>query len=340
MTYYVRWMLDRSHERNWIRIVIDDYEWLRRELRAVIAFSKMKNLRVLCIGGVAEWKDGKLWGYGSYEAIRKMQEKIGVFIKFMSLDEIEKIFKQTPTTEEMKKDYEFFIKNAVDTKEINKESALNAIKLYYVLKDLMEKYDCKAITINCYATDFIDRTGTTPCYAISRFNDNGIIATCEADFTALLGMLAATYVTGKPAFMGDPIFNKMSPIVINAHCTAPTKLMGLDKEPIRYIATSHYESGKGLATEVSIEEKGPITAILMPNDLHAVIIAKGEITRVGLGLPICRNQIEFKVDNFEKFYEACEENIRFYEHMINVLGDHRMELESLFRLLGIKPIVI
>jgi L-arabinose isomerase len=340
MTYYVKWMLEEPYRRNWIKIIIDDYELLRKELQAIIAFSKIKNVKVLCIGGPAEWKNGKLWGYGSYELIRKIQERIGMKIKFISLDEFERIFKQTSLTEDIQNEYRDFIKNAINIKEIEEKSAINSVKMYYILKSLLKKYDCKAVTINCYATDFIDRTGTTPCYALSRLNDEGIVATCEADFTAMLVMLASFYATGKPAFMGDPIFNEMEPVVINAHCTAATKINGICREPEKYVATSHYESGKGLAVEVLFREGDPITIILLPSDLHVVIIAKGKIVKSGLELPICRNQIMFEVYNFEKFFKACERNIHFYEHMINVIGDHTKELKSFFDLLGVKTIVI
>ncbi|MEM4004826.1 MAG: hypothetical protein QXM43_04230 [Desulfurococcaceae archaeon] len=341
MTYYVKWMLEEPLRRNCIRIVIDDYEWLKKELQAIIGFSAIKNIRVLCIGGPAEWKGGKLWGYGSYETIRKLQQSIGMTVKFISLEELESIFKQTQLTEEMQKEYNDLLKSAVKIKEMkNEKSALDAIKMYYVIKSLVQKYDCNAVTVNCYATDFIDRTGTTPCYAISRLNDEGIVSACEADFSALLAMLAVMYVTKKTAFMGDPIFNEASPIVINAHCTAPTKINGINKPQERYIVTSHYESGKGLATEVLFKEGDPITVILLSNDLKAVIIARGRITKVGLELPICRNQIAFEVEKFDEFFHACEENLHFYEHMINVIGDHWKELASFFNYLGIRTIII
>lgn len=338
LTEHINWILKSIGKQGWACTVVDSYEKLKKEIRAIRAFAKLKKAKVICIGKPNEWKGAEKWG--NYRTIRIMQEKTGINVKFISLDEIEREYEKMEETENMKEDYQKFLQSAESQHDLDEDSARNAVKFYYLMRKIVEDVEADAVTINCYATNLIDRIGTTPCYALARLNDEGIIAACEADFSALFNMMMVSYLTDKPCFMGDAVYNEERCNVINAHCSCPTKLSGYKNRGEPYIATSHYESEKGLTPQVIMKKGQEITITLLPTNMESMVIAKGVITDVNMGYPMCRTQVEFKVENFDEFLKACEDNINFFEHMVNVYGDHREEVARLCRLLGLNPIII
>lgn len=339
---FLDWELSHINKSRWASIVVDSYDWLSEKIRAVRVISKLKKTKILCIGPPSIWTAGKGFRTGNYEFIRNAQEKLGVTIEFISLEEFVEEFKKIGVNTEMRKMYSDFLNKAKEkSSEIKDEkSALGAIKVYFILKKMIERTKSNALTINCYETKVIDKVGTTPCFALEKLNDEGIVAGCEADFDGLINMLMVSYVANKPVFLGDPVFNERVPKIINAHCSCPAKLRGYNKESEPYVATTHYESGKGLTQQMIMKKGQEATIALLPPDLNSMIITKGVITESNMGYPICRTQVEFKVSNLDELWKQCRSHFPWIVHMVNVYGDYTKEIAEVCKLLGIEPIII
>jgi hypothetical protein len=336
---HLDWDLCNIKRSHWVSIVSDSYGELSEKIRVVRAISKLKRAKILCMGPLHKYIGGKALRRGSYEVLRKAQEKLGIAVEFVSLEELTKEFEKKEISDEIRESYKEFLSKAKSSEIKDEESALKAVKVYFILKEMIERTKSDVLTISCYQTKLIDEIGTTPCYAIAKLNEEGIVAGCEADFDALINMLITSYVAGKPVFMGDPVFNERVPKIINAHCLCPSKLGGYDKEGEPYIATTHYESGKGLTYQTIMKKGQKITATLLSPDLSAMIIIRGIITNSNMNYPICRAQVEFEISDPEGLWKECELHIPFIGHMINVYGDYTREIAEACRLLGIEPII-
>jgi hypothetical protein len=51
-------------------------------------------------------------------------------------------------------------------------------------------------------------------------------------------------------------------------------------------------------------------------------------------------QVEFEIDNVEKFWNTCSSHIPFIGHMINVMGDYSKEIAELCKLVNVEPIIV
>lgn len=335
------WDLNQSNRSRWVSIVTDSYDSLSEKIRAIRAISKLQRTKILCVGPLHQHIAGKTLRRGSYEAVRNAQEKLGITIEFASLEDFKKEISVTEVSDEIKQVYKDFMGKAKEVdSSVKDHEALEAVRVYFAWKRMIERTNSTASTISCYQTKIIDEINTTPCYAVSKLNDDGIVTACEADMDALTNMLISSYVSGEPAYMGDPVFNEASNKMINAHCTCPLKLKGYNKENESYVATTHYESEKGLATQTIMEVGSEITVTMLSPDLSAIVITSGVITRSDMRYPACRVQVEFEVENPSEFIHQCKIHIPFIGHMVNVYGDYAREIAEACRILNIEPIVV
>ena len=66
----------------------------------------------------------------------------------------------------------------------------------------MKKYDLNALSLKCF--DILEKLKTTGCYALSKLNDEGIIAGCEGDIVSAVTMLWVYKLTGILPWMANP----------------------------------------------------------------------------------------------------------------------------------------
>lgn len=68
-----------------------------------------------------------------------------------------------------------------------------AFKFYLALKDIVKERKLNYVSVRCF--DIIAPLKTTGCIALSRLNDEGIIAGCEGDLPSTLSMAVLYKVT-------------------------------------------------------------------------------------------------------------------------------------------------
>ncbi len=110
----------------------------------------------------------------------------------------------------------------VDTEEFDK-----AVALYLGLKNLAAKYNLDTMAVKCWP-EFPESYGVAACWALSRLNDDGFLASCEGDVYGAVTMLIENYLTGKtPMFADFVAIDEEKNIGIGWHCgAAPTCLAG------------------------------------------------------------------------------------------------------------------
>ncbi|MDD5727871.1 MAG: hypothetical protein PHV59_04820 [Victivallales bacterium] len=77
-----------------------------------------------------------------------------------------------------------------------------ALKIYLALRDIAQANSFQAMAVKCWP-ELMHADIMSPCLAISRLNDEGIMTACEGDVTAAVSMLILYYLTGKQVFLCD-----------------------------------------------------------------------------------------------------------------------------------------
>ena len=326
---FVKEIEEMTRDRPNVWLVINDFSRVRRLLKVLKAVKDLKELKIISFGPPA-------FMLGSYKAMRVIKEKIGTTIILFPYDVLVKEYKGIKEEEAAGMVSEFLFKakglDEMTREEANKEGVKSA-RLYLALKRIMEKEGASVVTINCYEGGLAALKEVTPCFALSKLNDEGFIGVCEADFPALIAMCLIRLLTGKPSFMADVVIMPEKNWLILSHCSSPLRLTD-GRNELPYRVTTHYETGTGITAKVEFKENENVTVIAPSFDLSKALIIKGSVVG-NLELPICRNQVIVKVSNATSLIENY---VGF--HWVMVYGDHVEELEEAFTLMNIKSLIL
>ncbi len=221
-----------------------------------------------------------------------------------------------------------------------------ALKIYLVLKDIAADYSFRAMAVKCWP-ELMRADIVSPCLALSRLNDDGIMTACEGDVTAAATMLMLYSLTGKQVFMGDLFeMNEADNSFFLYHCgAAPSKLAA---SPACVKLRIHFRKYKpldpmvlkpGVIADFSIKP-GRVTFARLTESrgIYRLLIMQGEA--VPQENIIGGNGMRVKMDG--KVREILEKMVKagIEHHQLLVHDDIREELIELSRCLGIETIII
>ena len=321
---------------------------LAKKIKLIQAVSKMRNLRILSI------TDRPV--LGSYETgfgDRKEYEKV-------FLDNLEETFgsKITTTTQEemfdniqevKEKEAEKIAKMWIDgtegIKDTNEAEIVRSARLYLVMKELMEKYDCNAITTEGYGVFAGYRKGNIPSQGLasSQFCTDGITATSECLINSLLTQQLGFYITGRPSFNGDYIIDPFYNVAIIGHCECPFNPYG-DERRASYVIRNlprlkKYEGGACVQVNLPLDETVTVAKISMYDKKISVFTGKAVSGRdffEDWEMLACRTKLAIETDT-----KALRENLdwrTFASHRAVFYGDFREEIKNLATLIGFEVV--
>ncbi len=250
------------------------------------------------------------WLVASSPSANTVKENWGADVIPVKMTELKNFFSEI-TDEQCQENFNELTGNSTEIVEPSSKDILNNIKVYLAMKKLILKYDLDAVTLRCF--DLVLDLGTTGCFALSRLNDEGIIAGCEGDMVSTLGMLLVYKKTGRIPWMANPSrLNLKNNSILIAHCTVPVSLVD------NYILRSHFESGIGVGIQGTFS-KGDVTIFRIGgNDLDKVWQVNGEIVSTSKEEDLCRTQIEVKLNSEYNVADLLEEPLG--NHLIIVPG--------------------
>ena len=198
--------------------------------------------------------------------------------------------------------------NGISSFELQKAKAF-----YLALIQLVENHQLTAFTIRCF--DLLLEYQTTGCFALSKLNDDGIIAGCEGDIVSLIGMIVATRKAGHTAWMANPsqIDIDKSQLIL-AHCTVPTCMA----EDVKF--DTHFESNQGIGLIGIIPESNVTLFRLGGNKLNKKFICTGEIIPHEHNSNLCRTQIKVQLDNPNALNQLLTNPLG--NHLLVLFGKH------------------
>lgn len=229
------------------------------------------------------------WLVASSPSAETVKENFDAEIIKIELDELKQLYRRI-RKEQVTDIIDNFINESVGLYEPGLNDIYKNVRIYIALKKLIKKYNLDAVTIRCF--DLVLDLKTTGCFALSRLNDEGIIAGCEGDLVSTIGMMWAFEKNGKLPWMANPsqIDLKNNSLVL-AHCTVPCSLVS------NYKIRSHFESGIG----VGIQGDFPLQEVEIfrfgGKNLDKIWKVKGKIIQTGNDENLCRTQIRVKLDD-------------------------------------------
>lgn len=300
-----------------------------KEVKKVVevrkAVKEFKKSRIGLIGRVSPWL------VSSVEDFQEVERRLGPEVIRVELSELEKKVKEVSDFEGEDVAREF-LTGVQDIEEPGEEEVVQAAKIYLGLKSLAEDKELDAISLGCF--DLLPVYDNTGCFALSRLNDEGIIAGCEGDLDTTLTMLIFYKLTEGPGWMANTASVDFEGNSLTlAHCTVPLDI--LDGPPV---VRSHFESRKGVSLQGAFDTGQKVTiARLGGPSLKRIVIALGTVKRSDLGREdMCRTQVEIELDGDVKtFLENTPGN-----HLVFSKGDISSELRAFADDLNLSPILV
>ena len=201
----------------------------------------------------------------------------------------------------------------VINESVNQDERKKSEAFYLALRQLVEEKNLTAFTIRCF--DLLLEYQTTGCFALSKLNDEGIIAGCEGDIVSLIGMIIATRKTNQQVWMANPsqIDMENSQLIL-AHCTVPTCMT----ENVQL--DTHFESNQGIGLSGKMKETDLTLFRLGGKELNKKFVCTGKIIQHDQNPNLCRTQIRVKVDDSEKLNELLTNPLG--NHLLVLFGKH------------------
>lgn len=295
--------LDDNTNKNWP----DDLEKIVRHLTV---FHQLKRTKVGLIGQPSEWL------VASSPDSATIKNVWGPVVINIELEELKSLIEEIKD-EQINDDYHYFTDRATEVKEPSKKELKSVVKIHAALKQLIQKHGLTSVSVRCF--DLVTDLKTTGCYALSRLNDDGIIAGCEGDLVSTLGMMWANYLTDQIVWMANPAqMDEANNSIWLAHCTVPTSMVE------SYKLRSHFESGLGVGIQ-GVLSKGKVTILrLGGKNLDKIWVSNGEIIESGSSENLCRTQVKVKLHGSSKVSDLLTAPLG--NHILLMRGSYTKEL--------------
>lgn len=285
---------------------------LRQQIQRLSAVAKIHATRLLIIGYTQQWV------VSASVDERKLEDRLGVQSVHIGLEELFAEYGKIPQDETVKEFVGQYLQSAVDCREPSAQHVADAYRLYLALRVLLERYAANALAISCFS--LVKQLGVTSCLALSLLNDTpGVVAACEGDLDAAMSMVVGKAVSGRPVFMGNPVYHLNDTLDI-VHCTAPRKLTG--EAGLPYTVRSHHETGVSVAQRIEAPTPQTATLFRIGNEFSEATLFAAELID-NPDEDTCRTQFRFRIDSTQK---RLAESLGC--HHLVIFGDYVEELRA------------
>jgi hypothetical protein len=306
-------------------VVIDSQDELLWRLRALCGLKNTLNSKIIAIGGPGAWAQPK-------GVVPKLvQEKFKLNIETLSYEELGKLITGAKSDNSVlgiaKNRTDKYLQDRGIKLETRRQFVENCFVLEEVLIRIMDRFNCRALTINQCMGTIMPLAETSACLTLSLLNDGGYLAFCESDFVVVPSGILLANISGNPVFLNDPTYPHDKLITL-AHCTAPRRMDGIKLEPARIL--THFESDYGAAPKVEMTIGQVVTNIMPDFAFNRNVGLLGKIVD-NPALDICRSQIDI---GFECSSKTVAMQMPGF-HWITVYGDYIKETGYALKKIGI-----
>jgi L-fucose isomerase-like protein len=190
---------------------------------------------------------------------------------------------------------EYWLPQAREIVEPNREKIIDAAKLFLAVKQLMIQEKAQAIT-SCHCMG-----DPRACLTFSKLNDLGFVGGCEGDMDSTLTMLLFAYAFRAPGFISDPVIDTAKNALLHFHCTSATKMDGPAGPRLPFSIRSQCDSKAGVALQVQHRVGQAVTCAKLVN-LDTLLITPGKILETTTNPMACRTQFAQSVPNARQLF--------------------------------------
>ncbi|MCS7304660.1 MAG: hypothetical protein NZ602_06070 [Thermoguttaceae bacterium] len=306
-------------------VVVDSLEEVTWRLRALCGLKNTVGSRIVAVGGPGSWATPKA------PELAKERFKLDIVTVPYEPD-LANLIKAAMADEaavaRAKRRADAYLAIPETKLETDRGFVDRAFLLEEIFRRLMQKFDCRAITINACMGTIMPVSQTTACLPLSTLNDDGWLAFCESDFVVVPAGILLGNISGLPQFLHNPTYPHEGIITI-AHCTGPRKMDGKNPEPVRIL--THFESDYGAAPKVERRKGQLLTHIIPDFKAEKWLGLRSEIVEAPF-FPICRDQlnVRFKCDSL-----LLAQKMHGF-HWMTCYGDYHREIGYALKRVGIK----
>lgn len=303
-----------------------------RQLKAVCDAARvkkaMRSLNLLQIGHTPQ-------GFGFGRALDgEMQRAFGV--NLLSIEARELIDRAKGYSEDEIAPYLANAKERIcGLDKINPKNVSDFARLYKSYADYVKENKIGALSSRCWP-DFFTAFGTPVCAVLAILGDLGVPAACEADTYGALSMYIAQFLTGSPAFFGDPVaLNAEADTVTFWHCG--TAACSLARTDTGAVAGVHCNRKIGPTLEFGCKSAERVTVFRIGKDASGafkMLTATGKALDrpqqyAGTSMVV---QLDYDAETFIR--EAVEYG--WEPHYAVAMGDIADSVAALGKMLGIE----
>jgi L-fucose isomerase-like protein len=266
------YLYERSKPFKWFYGIPDNDSFLERFRLTIKAMRTIKILKQARIGQIGDLADGF---ENMYADERVLVRKFGTYIQ--TRHTVEDIIQRAES-------YKQKVVEEYLTKEIEDEAGPGGIvasrtdmikfaRINIAFRDFALENDYHALAINCWPK-FQQLYNITVCSAMSRLNNNGIVAVCEADLGSTLNMLILNSISGEISALNDLVdFDQSDDSVSLWHCGVAAGCWANSKG---ITWDNHFNVGKGVVADLNYEP-GEVTITSLDNQFDNLLIMTGTI---------------------------------------------------------------
>ena len=320
---------------NWLKPIFDAaeeesaYKEIELTLKVVATIKKLQKAR---IGILSKGSPGMFdTDYNPLQLFKIMGPET-VFISIATLEEEIKRISPKQAIDEAERD----IKKYGQIMEPSKDQIVEANRIYLALKEIIQRESIDAIAVRCWP-ELKELNIMSPCLALSKLTEEGIMAGCEGDITGVVSMLILNTLTGRPSFLGDFLkLDEENNAGLMYHCGASAAGLAENYSKVYLglnLATSIWKSG--VTVEFSVKPGiATIARLGESKGEYRMIVTQGEILKAPM---FCRGntvKMKFRTPVKEVLRELIKNGAE--HHQILVHGDIRKELSEFGELAKIK----
>lgn len=207
---------------------------------------------------------------------------------------------------------------------------------YYLAADkMLQKYGCNAFSTACVElcrSRIPQNRKFVPCITHSLNKDRGIPSACEEDLNAMLAMTLLMYTSGRPAFMGNPLYE--SDELMSIHHSVPClKMNGFNQPDLDYSIYSF--TGQGFGGKIQIDfaqnREDEVTLARFDPSGTKMLIKTGKVLRSEYRDTYCSPFYYIQMDDVRGY---LHEMMNFGHHQALVFGNQVERMRTLSKMMG------
>jgi len=255
-------------------------------LRALRVKRFLRKSKFLYIGEIPSFSAPN----GPYD-FQGIEERLGVRVRHIETNEFYRHF-DAFAADQVEAELDHW-RQEFATVEPDRESMLDATRVYLALRDLCEREDANGVTINCGR--FTEERPVVPCLAFDRLIDEGIMCACEGDITAMLASLMLHAVSERPVLMGNFGYREGMFEADAGEVTIEHDLIPASMASQRYTVRDYHGRGFGVTAYADIKREEPMTLLNLDSSLDKIVVVQGQTRGSEDGIH-CRIIIRMNVD--------------------------------------------